>query len=77
MGTSVGNMIAPPLVAFCFLACIGLAGSAEVAIVLFCIGGFAHQMLGGALITPCTDLFDSRTVVWTLLRGTPRTVSRV
>lgn len=43
-------------------ACIGLAGSAGVAIALFCIGGFAHQMLSGALITLCADMFDSRTV---------------
>ena len=43
-------------------ACIGLAGSAELAIALFCIGGFAHQMLNGALITLCTDVFDTRTV---------------
>ena len=43
-------------------ACIGLATSPEVAIALFCIGGFAHQMLNGALITLCADVFDSRTV---------------
>lgn len=43
-------------------ACIGLAGSPGVAIALFCIGGFAHQMLNGALITLCADVFDSRTV---------------
>lgn len=43
-------------------ACIGLAGSPGVAIALFCVGGFAHQMLNGALITLCTDVFDSRTV---------------
>lgn len=43
-------------------ACIGLATSPGVAIVLFCIGGFAHQMLNGALITLCADVFDSRTV---------------
>jgi ACS family hexuronate transporter-like MFS transporter len=43
-------------------ACIGLAGSPGVAIALFCLGGFAHQMLNGALITLCSDLFDSRTV---------------
>ncbi|WP_239018836.1 hypothetical protein [Sphingobium terrigena] len=33
-------------------ACIGLAGSPGLAIVLFCVGGFAHQMLNRALITP-------------------------
>ncbi|MEY4237421.1 MAG: hypothetical protein RL339_22 [Pseudomonadota bacterium] len=43
-------------------ACIGLATSPGVAIALFCIGGFAHQMLNGALITLCADVFDSRTV---------------
>jgi ACS family hexuronate transporter-like MFS transporter len=43
-------------------ACIGLAGSPGVAILLFCVGGFAHQMLSGALITLCADMFDSRTV---------------
>lgn len=43
-------------------ACIGLATSAQVAIVLFCVGGFAHQMLNGALITLCADVFDARTV---------------
>ena len=50
--------------AFCMAgpACIGLATSPGVAIALFCVGGFAHQMLNGALITLCTDMFDSRTV---------------
>lgn len=43
-------------------ACIGLATSPGMAIALFCIGGFAHQMLNGALITLCADAFDSRTV---------------
>ncbi|WP_374420057.1 MFS transporter [Novosphingobium arvoryzae] len=43
-------------------ACIGLATSPGVAIALFCIGGFAHQMLNGALITLCADVFDARTV---------------
>lgn len=43
-------------------ACIGLATSPGVAIALFCIGGFAHQMLNGALITLCADVFDKRTV---------------
>lgn len=43
-------------------ACIALAGSPSLAIALFCVGGFAHQMLNGALITLCSDLFDSRTV---------------
>jgi len=44
------------------LAFIGLAGSPEVAIALFCLGGFAHQMLNGALLTLCSDVFDSRAV---------------
>jgi ACS family hexuronate transporter-like MFS transporter len=43
-------------------ACIGLATSPGVAIALFCIGGFAHQMLNGALITLCSDVFDTKTV---------------
>jgi MFS transporter, ACS family, hexuronate transporter len=43
-------------------ACIGLAASPEMAIALFCIGGFAHQLLNGALITLCADVFDARTV---------------
>lgn len=43
-------------------ACIGLAGSPGVAIALFCVGGFAHQMLSGALLTLCSDVFDSKAV---------------
>ncbi|MEP6939015.1 MAG: MFS transporter [Rudaea sp.] len=43
-------------------ACIGLAGSPGLAIALFCVGGFAHQMLSGALITLSADLFDRRLV---------------
>jgi len=43
-------------------ACIGLAGSPGVAIALFCIGGFAHQLLNGALVTLGSDLFDTRAV---------------
>lgn len=43
-------------------ACIGLAGSPGLAIALFCVGGFAHQMLSGALLTLCSDVFDSKTV---------------
>jgi len=43
-------------------AAIGLATSPGMAIALFCVGGFAHQLLSGALITLGTDLFDSRTV---------------
>lgn len=43
-------------------ACIALAGSPGLAIALFCIGGFAHQMLNGALLTLCSDVFDTRAV---------------
>jgi len=43
-------------------ACIGLATSPGVAIALFCVGGFAHQMLSGALLTLSADLFDKRAV---------------
>jgi len=43
-------------------ACIGLADSAGLAIALFCVGGFAHQMLSGALMTLSADVFDSRVV---------------
>jgi MFS transporter, ACS family, hexuronate transporter len=43
-------------------ACIGLAGSPAVAIALFCVGGFAHQMLSGALLTLAADVFETRSV---------------
>jgi MFS transporter, ACS family, hexuronate transporter len=43
-------------------ACVGLATGPGVAIALFCIGGFAHQMLSGALLTLSTDVFESRAV---------------
>ncbi|MGN6356203.1 MAG: MFS transporter [Novosphingobium sp.] len=43
-------------------ACIGLASSPGMAVALFCVGGFAHQMLNGALVTLGSDLFESRTV---------------
>ena len=43
-------------------ACIGLADSTTLAIALFCVGGFAHQMLSGALMTLSADIFDSRIV---------------
>ena len=50
--------------ALCMLgpAAIGLATSPGMAIALFCVGGFAHQMLNGALITLCSDVFDKSTV---------------
>ncbi|WP_225032599.1 MFS transporter [Paraburkholderia sp. XV] len=38
-------------------ACVGLASNGYVAVVLFCIGGFAHQALSGALITLPVDVF--------------------
>lgn len=43
-------------------ACIGLATGPGVAIALFCVGGFAHQMLSGALLTLAADVFDTRAV---------------
>ncbi len=43
-------------------ACLGLATSPGMAVALFCVGGFAHQMLNGALLTLCADAFESRTV---------------
>lgn len=43
-------------------ACIGLTVSPAAAIILFCVGGFAHQMLSGALMTLAADLFDPRIV---------------
>jgi len=50
-GVSIGAvlMIAP--------GCIGLAGSPYAAIALFCIGGFAHQMISVSLNTLNTDVF--------------------
>lgn len=63
-GMVQSRKITMTLGAMCMIgpACIGLAGSPELAVVLFCVGGFAHQMLSGALITLCADLFDSRAV---------------
>lgn len=43
-------------------ACIGLAEGPTVAIALFCVGGFAHQMLSGALLTLSADVFEPRVV---------------
>jgi ACS family hexuronate transporter-like MFS transporter len=43
-------------------AAIGLTVGPAMAILLFCIGGFAHQMLSGALITLSADLFEQRVV---------------
>jgi MFS transporter, ACS family, hexuronate transporter len=63
-GLLASRKITMTLGALCMIgpACIGLAGSPGLAIALFCVGGFAHQMLNGALLTLCTDMFDSRTV---------------
>ncbi len=43
-------------------ACISFAPDAYWAIALFCVGGFAHQMLSGALITLSADLFPHHQV---------------
>jgi MFS transporter, ACS family, hexuronate transporter len=63
-GLLTSRKITMTLGALCMVgpACIGLATSPGMAIALFCIGGFAHQMLNGALITLCADVFDRRTV---------------
>jgi len=37
--------------------CIGLAASPYVAIALFCVGGFAHQMISGLINTLSADVF--------------------
>lgn len=41
---------------------IGLAASAYVAIALFCVGGFAHQMISALLNTLSADVFDAHEV---------------
>jgi ACS family hexuronate transporter-like MFS transporter len=43
-------------------ACIGLVANPYVAIALFCIGGFAHQTLSGALYTLASDIFSKNDV---------------
>ncbi|WP_068082738.1 MFS transporter [Novosphingobium rosa] len=43
-------------------ASIGLVHSAQMAIALFCIGGFAHQMLSGALLTLAADVYPGHAV---------------
>ncbi|CAM2197727.1 MFS transporter [Paraburkholderia sp. A1RI_3L] len=43
-------------------ACIGLAVSPYTAIALFCVGGFAHQTLSGALYSITSDMFDRNEV---------------
>jgi len=42
--------------------CIGLVASPYAAIALFCIGGFAHQTLSGALYTLASDTFGKNDV---------------
>jgi len=42
--------------------CIGLASDPYVAIALFCVGGFAHQTLSGALYTLASDVFGKNDV---------------
>ncbi|HQR02555.1 MAG TPA: MFS transporter [Rhodocyclaceae bacterium] len=60
----ISRKITMTIGALCMIgpACIGLAESPGLAIALFCVGGFAHQMLSGALLTLCADVFDTRTV---------------
>ncbi|MBV8048481.1 MAG: MFS transporter [Paludibacterium sp.] len=41
---------------------LGLVSSPYVAIALFCLGGFAHQSLSGALITLSSDVFGKKEV---------------
>ena len=41
--------------------CIGLAHDAYGAIALFCIGGFAHQMISGLINTLTVDVFPAET----------------
>ncbi len=40
--------------------CIGLVHTAYGAIALFCMGGFAHQMISGLINTLTTDVFPAR-----------------
>ena len=40
-------------------ACIGLVASPYSAIALFCVGGFAHQMISALVNTLSADVFDS------------------
>lgn len=43
-------------------ACVGLVASPYVAIALFCVGGFAHQMISGLVNTLAADVFDPEEV---------------
>ena len=40
-------------------AFIGMAATPYAAIALFCVGGFAHQVLSGAILTTSSDVFSS------------------
>jgi ACS family hexuronate transporter-like MFS transporter len=42
--------------------CIGLAGNVYWAIVLFCLGGFAHQMISALINTVSADVFENHEV---------------
>lgn len=42
--------------------CIGLASSVYVAIALFCLGGFAHQMISALINTVSADVFNTNEV---------------
>ena len=42
--------------------CIGLAPDGPTAVALFCVGGFAHQMISGLINTLATDNFGSHEV---------------
>ena len=53
-GVGAGLMIAPGLIA--------LAGNAYLAMALFCVGGFAHQMISVTINTLSADVFPSRTL---------------
>jgi len=50
--------------AFCMIApgCVGLVASPYTAILLLCIGGFAHQTLSGALYSITSDVFGKNEV---------------
>lgn len=43
-------------------ACVGLVASPYTAIALFCVGGFAHQMISGLVNTLSADVFDPEEV---------------
>jgi ACS family hexuronate transporter-like MFS transporter len=49
---------------FCMIApgCVGLVASPYTAILLLCIGGFAHQTLSGALYSITSDVFGKNEV---------------